>query len=200
MITPRTPAEMLDAQSEIDMHLGLQAAEGDVSGFESIYGQYFPRIQSMISHKFGDNPPAEDIAQEAFVKAYNAIGNKKYTYQGERSLFHWICRIAVNHAIDSNRSRSRLQVVSVDFNDDYLDYTSGNDFTEEIVATDSAEFMLRPLSPEFADAVRAVDIEGKQYHEYAEDNGIKMGTVRSRLHRARNEMRLNLEADQSTDF
>jgi RNA polymerase sigma-70 factor, ECF subfamily len=181
------------------MQLGRQAANGDVSGSDDTYRLYFPRIRNMISHKFGENPPSEDITQDAFLKAYAVIEAKKFEYKNEHGLYGWISRIAINRAIDLKRKQGRIIMTPVDFSDGSYEQPAPRDFTEDIAAADSAMSMLGALSPERREALVAVDIRGEKYEEYADRRGINLGTVRSRIHRARKDLRQNLLEQDSTE-
>ena len=181
-------ADKADAARELEIRLGMEAAQGDVSSFDTLYQEYFPRIQRMIGYKFGENPPSEDIAQDAFVKVYAAIVAKKYEHRGAGGLYGWIATIAINRALDIKRRHARIDMMPVDFSDGYFDRPSADDFTEQIASQDRVDGILQMLSPERREVIQSVFIDGDTYEQFAEDHNVKLGTVRSRIFRGRNEL------------
>lgn len=192
--------EFLEVDREaLECQLGMQAGEGDLSGFETVYSLYYERVKDHIGYRFHDHPPAEDVAQDAFTKAYAAIEAKKFNYQGRRSLYNWLVTIAFNRALDTRRKDMRIRMTPFDFQEAEYMHPVTRDFTDEIAAADVAESMLAPLTSDQAEVVRAIDIDGATYGEYADDANVNLGTVRSRLHRGRKALRENLEQQEFTE-
>jgi RNA polymerase sigma-70 factor, ECF subfamily len=188
--------EMLDTErEELEDRLAQQAGMGDTSEFSTICELYHSQVQKYLTRKYPH--VAEDATQDAFANAYVAIEGNRFRYEGRRSLFNWIMRIGTNKSIDYYRRSGRAEFTSLEDVEHTL--TAGGDFTEDIAAADAASRLLETVTPAHAKILQAIDIRGERYDEFAADNDLNMGTVRSRLHRARHELRQNLEQQDSTE-
>ncbi len=144
---------------------------------------------------------AEDLTQEAFFRAYRNFGS----YEGERQFENWIFRIVSRLFLDLTRARKRrVQTVS-------YDAPKRTDATDDLLLIESQdpgpnpqqvllnhqiseEFLqaLKSLRPEQRQLIMRADIEGAAYEEIADEVGVPVGTVRSRLHRAHKKLRASL--------
>jgi RNA polymerase sigma-70 factor (ECF subfamily) len=140
-----------------------------------------------------DHPEdARDVVQEAFLHAYQSL----HSFKGESRLFTWLYRIAVNTAISHKRkNRLVLRLQPTGDGDGLLDPLDPNETNRPGYALDMAEQekwvheALSRLSSEHRSVLILKDMDGLKYEEMAEILQVPIGTVRSRLHRARLEMR-----------
>ena len=201
------PAESgLDAPTEIDteaearpgavdLQLVQRAVAGDQKAFELLVIKYQRRIERLIGRMVRDVDLVEDIAQETFIRAYRAL----HQFRGDAQFYTWLYRIAVNTAkkalVDMKRdptiTESALRRTT---DDDDETYRAGNEPTtdetpetilaaSEIAAAVNAAMEALPV--ELRQAVTLREIEGLSYEEIAEVMACPIGTVRSRIFRAR---------------
>jgi RNA polymerase sigma-70 factor (ECF subfamily) len=164
--------------------------QGDQAAFGLLVEKYQYRMAKLVSRYIHDSAEVEDVCQEAFLKAYRAIGN----FRGESAFYTWLYRIAVNTAKNYLISQGRRPPKS-DIDADDAEKTDAGAPMREIGTPES-----NILTREIAETVRkAVDqlpedlkmaitlreIEGLSYDEIAEVMGCPIGTVRSRIFRAR---------------
>ena len=173
-----------------DMVLVERTQKGDQAAFGLLVEKYQYRMAKLVSRYIHDSAEVEDVCQEAFIKAYRAIGN----FRGESAFYTWLYRIAVNTAKNYLISQGRRPPKS-DIDADVAVQTEAGTAMREIGTPES-----NILTREIAETVRkAVDqlpedlkmaitlreIEGLSYDEIAEVMGCPIGTVRSRIFRAR---------------
>jgi RNA polymerase sigma-70 factor (ECF subfamily) len=184
--------------------LVAQAQGGDEAAFEALVAQFSTRIYNYVARMVQDPTEAQDVAQETFVRAYQAIKN----FRGASSFQTWLYRIASNLAIDAARRRKRRQwdVVSLDEPvEGDEDSEMGRDFPDDKTRTpaeeaESAETRRQVWEAigELSDKLRPViilyDLQGLSYEEVAHVLGCPMGTVKSRLFNARSQLREKLKA------
>ena len=180
---------------EVDFQLVQRTVAGDQKAFELLVIKYQRRIERLIGRMVRDVDLVEDIAQETFIRAYRAL----HQFRGEAQFYTWLYRIAVNTAkkalVDMKRdptvSESALRSSS---DDDDETYRPGNepisDETPEtaLAASEIAavvEAAMAALPAELRQAVTLREIEGMSYEEIAEIMNCPIGTVRSRIFRAR---------------
>lgn len=143
----------------------------------------------------GNQHDAEDLTQETFMRVFRSL--KSYqpgTFEG------WLHRITTNLFLDMVRHRGKIRMEALP--EDY-ERVPGNDITPEQAYTEAnldpaLQAALDELSPDFRVAVILCDVVGMSYDEIAETLGVKMGTVRSRIHRGRSQLRASLEAAAMT--
>lgn len=179
-----------------------QAQQGDSAAFGQLVRNYQDRLFSSMLHVLGSADEAEDVTQDAFVQAYLKLA----TFKRSSSFYTWIYRIAFNRAITTRRRRR--EVVSVDESresggEEPLDTADGPG--EQMMRQERArqiQVALGLLSEEHRAILVLREVEGCDYDMIAEILGITVGTVRSRLHRARSQMRDHLKqihAEQQAD-
>ncbi len=182
----------MTAQSaqDADHVLVKRVQKGDKRAFDLLVLKYQHKIISIISRYIKDSAEVYDVSQEAFIKAYRAIGN----FRGDSAFYTWIYRIAINTAKNHLVSRGRRPPSSdVDIED--AEYYSGGDQLKDI---DSPEAQLmrdelkavvnkaiRELPEDLRTAVTLREMEGLSYEEIADVMECPVGTVRSRIFRAR---------------
>jgi RNA polymerase sigma-70 factor, ECF subfamily len=191
----RTPPSATPAPVPTDLMLVERTVAGDQRAFELLVVKYQRRIERLIGRMVRDQDLVEDIAQETFIRAYRALGQ----FRGEAQFYTWLYRIAVNTAkkalVDLKRDPLVTESALRGGSDDE-DETSGmeNELTtaetpetvlaaKEIAATVNSA--MEALPEELRQAVTLREIEGLSYEEIAEAMNCPIGTVRSRIFRAR---------------
>jgi RNA polymerase sigma-70 factor (ECF subfamily) len=182
------------AGNDSDLMLVERTLAGDTHAFELLVIKYQRRIQRLIARMVRDVNLVEDIAQETFIRAYRAL----HQFRGEAQFYTWLYRIAVNTAKKflQELKRDPLVTESARKSDEDEDETSrfGNEPIEEatpetvLAAKEIAEMVntvLRDLPDDLRQAVMLREIEGLTYEEIAQVMDCPIGTVRSRIFRAR---------------
>ncbi|PBS14075.1 RNA polymerase sigma factor RpoE [Lysobacteraceae bacterium NML93-0792] len=185
-------AEEHDSQEclTLDEDLVRRVQRGDVAAFDLLVRKYQHRIAALIGRYVADWSEVQDVAQETFIRAYRAIGN----FRGDAQFYTWLHRIAVNtaknHLVAHNR---RPPTDDIDI-DDAEQFDSGIRLRDS--DTPERELMRQQLEQTVVRAVEALpeelrvainlrEVDGLSYEEIAERMGCPIGTVRSRIFRAR---------------
>lgn len=171
--------------------LAAQAALGDRAAFETLVQRHQARIHRLVRILVGDDwSDAEDLTQETFIRAYRGIGQFRHT-----STFRtWLHRIALN-VIWSYRTRRRQRPLAVPVIDHDGEShapevaTSADDPEMALIRRQAIDQALAAVSTEARAVVILRDVQGLEYHEIAEITGVPIGTVESRLFRARRRLR-----------
>ncbi len=164
---------------------------GDESAFEELVRAYQDRIYTLCRHMLGDIHDAEDAAQDSFLKAYQHLKS----FVPEASLYTWLYRIAVNTCIDYRRKpfwESLFKRFAE--GEEYLaEPPSGAPSPDRLYESKQMGDLLRQslarLSPKLRSSIVLKEVEGLSYEEIAEVLDISMGTVKSRIARARDELK-----------
>lgn len=165
--------------------------DGDTSVFESIVLDYQDRIYNLCRHMLGNAHEAEDAAQDTFIKAYQNLKN----FKPEASLYTWLYRIAVNTCIDYRRRPffESLFKRSDEGEEFIIDQPSNAPSPERLFASKqmahALQKSLKKISPKLRAAIILKEVEELSYEEIAEVLDISLGTVKSRISRARDELR-----------
>jgi RNA polymerase sigma-70 factor, ECF subfamily len=181
-----------------DRELAALAAKGREMAFRELLSRYERPVFSLVYRMVRDRALAEDLAQEAFIRAFNAIG----TYKPKFKFSSWIFKIANNHAIDHLRKR-KLDTVSIDGSPHARSPDDEARTRLVVESTDEApdryvearelgsqiEEAIGSLRPEYRTVVLLRHVEGYTYEEIAEIMEVPLGTVKTYLHRARGELR-----------
>jgi RNA polymerase sigma-70 factor, ECF subfamily len=191
----KTPPAPAPSAGDTDLMLVERTVAGDSKAYELLVIKYQRRIERLIGRMVRDTDLIEDIAQETFIRAYRALGQ----FRGDSQFYTWLYRIAVNTAKKALVDLKRDPVVSetaLRGGGDEDDETSGveNELTsaetpetvlaaKEIAATVNSA--MEALPEELRQAVTLREIEGLSYEEIAEVMNCPIGTVRSRIFRAR---------------
>ncbi len=180
-----------ELQGSDDGALVNLAREGNRDAYRVLVERYQGRIFAIAYEIVKRKEDAEDVAQEAFVKAYLSLKG----FKGESSFFTWIYRIAYNMALDFRRSALRKGGAPVEFDEKNavqvgeIPSASVVRGPFELVLDKEKVSMLRKALDEISDEHRAVvilrEVEGMSYDEIAKVVGVSKGTVMSRLHYAR---------------
>lgn len=177
-------------QDDTDQQLVVRVQAGDKTAFNLLVLKYQHRVLKLVGRFVNDAAEAEDVAQEAFLKAYRALAS----FRGESAFYTWLYRIAINtakNALVANRRRP------VDFNLDLQDpeqyerqaRLKDEDTPEGVLLTDEirnvVERAMEQLPEDLRTAIVLRELEGLSYEEIAEAMDCPVGTVRSRIFRAR---------------
>ena len=178
------------SERSIDQKLVIKVQQGDKSAFDLLVRKYQHRIAKLISRYVRDRAEVDDVTQEALIKAYRAIGG----FRGESAFYTWLYRIAVNTAKNYLESQGRRPPGS-DVEIEGAELTEGGGglrdnatperqmLTNEIAAT--VHRVLEHLPADLRTAITLREIEGMSYEEIAAVMDCPIGTVRSRIFRAR---------------
>ncbi|MCC8169008.1 MAG: sigma-70 family RNA polymerase sigma factor [Oscillospiraceae bacterium] len=166
--------------------------EGDMDAFNTLVEKYQTQVINIAYGMLSDKEDACDAAQEAFVKIYKSIGS----FKGKSALSTWIYRIVSNVCNDMLRKRRRnANTVSISVQDDSKDMeiTDSAPTPEELLELSEQQRILRTaiaeLSAEYREIITLSDIEQLRYEEISEILKCPVGTVKSRLNRARNALK-----------
>jgi len=176
--------------SLLDAELVKRVQAGDKAAFDILVQKYQHKVINLIGRFVSDQAECQDIAQDAFVKAYRAIGS----FRGDSQFYTWLYRIAANTAKNYLASRARKSPsYAVDVEDaEHFEGESGLKeyadpesmlLTEEIKATVFSA--IEKLPEDLKSAITLREIDGLSYEEIAQVMDCPIGTVRSRIFRAR---------------
>lgn len=186
-----------------DKRLIADCLRGNTNAFGELVLRYQDRLYNSVYRLVGRAEDAQDVVQEAFLNAYQSLRS----FKGDSLFFTWLYRIAVNTAISLKRKQRSVLSFDACRNGDEntmdppdLSEESGPgqalERTEEEQRLQSA---LNRLSPEHRIVLILKEIEGQKYEDIAEVLQVPIGTVRSRLHRARSELREILEKNEKKE-
>jgi RNA polymerase sigma-70 factor, ECF subfamily len=177
----------------------------DERAFNELVRIYERRVFGLLFRLLGRHDEAEDLAQETFVQVFKAIGG----FRGEAKLSTWIFRIAVNLSKNRSKYLARRRIDSQDHfdgvDDDAAAYNGAKDSVVMgmIAGPDDllrgmeleaiVERSIAALDPEFREVLILRDIEDMSYEEIADITGLADGTVKSRIHRARGQLKEAVE-------
>jgi RNA polymerase sigma-70 factor (ECF subfamily) len=160
--------------------------KGDRSAFEEIVRKYQHRIYNLCRYMLQDPEDAQDAAQDVFLKAYRALKD----FRPDSSLYTWIYRIAVTTCLDYRRKSRREVFRSEPLTEDLPSGEhSPHQLYESRKITESVQLALQKLPEKLRAAIVLREIEGLSYEEIAEVLHTSAGTVKSRISRAREQVR-----------
>jgi RNA polymerase sigma-70 factor (ECF subfamily) len=177
------------AASETDQKLVQRAQRGDLRAFDLLVLKYQGRISVLVSRYISDPGEVEDVTQEAFIKAYRALER----FRGDSAFYTWLYRIAANAAKNhlvakGRRPRSDASIEDAEAFDEFGS-SSDSGSPEAIAMGDElvgvVDAAMRALPEELRAALTLRELEGLSYDDIAEVLGCPVGTVRSRIFRAR---------------
>jgi len=198
MSDPASTPDFNQPEGMLEGDLVRHARRGDLAAYDQLVKRYQERIYATIYHMTANHEDANDLAQDAFIKAYQALK----TFKGGSSFYTWLYRIAVNKTINFLKQRKNKYHLSL--ND--LDFNAEND--PDLVALVSHKTPVRDaglselqkklneallkLSEPHRMVVILHDVQGMSHEEIAEIAGCNVGTVRSRLFYARQQLQGDL--------
>ncbi|WP_246178707.1 RNA polymerase sigma factor SigE [Actinomadura decatromicini] len=166
-------------------------AEWAPPSWDEVVREHGARVYRLAYRLTGNQHDAEDLTQEVFVRVFRSLSNyTPGTFEG------WLHRITTNLFLDMARRRQRIRFEGLA--DDAAERLQGREPTPAQAFDDSnfdadVQAALDALAPEYRAAVVLCDIEGLSYEEISATLGVKLGTVRSRIHRGRAQLRAALE-------
>lgn len=180
--------------------LVASSKNGDTVAFDHLVRLYKERVWAFVARRLADPVEAEDITQETFVKAYRAMA----TFRGASAFYTWLCCIAGNLTIDAMRKRQRhlatysldapLETQGVPLERDFAapSYREPDNEVEAAEVQREVHRAIRDLEPKLRTVVVLYELQGFNYAEIAMLMGCPLGTVKSRMFRARNELKRHL--------
>jgi RNA polymerase sigma-70 factor, ECF subfamily len=174
-----------------DVRLIDETLNGDCQAFGELVKKYQNRLYNTIVHVVGSHEDAQDIVQDTFVQAFDKLN----TFRSRSSFYTWIYRIAFNYSISKLR---RKREVLVDYNDEATPKPfDRDDAPEDGLLREERSRRVREALSVLSDEHRVVlvlrELDDCGYAEISEILDLPIGTVRSRIHRARSEMRYELK-------
>ncbi len=178
---------------EEESRIVQKVLKGDVNAFEKLVLAYEKNIYNIALRMTGNSEDASDMTQEAFIKAYNSL----QSFRGDSKFSVWIYRIATNVCLDFLRSKSRRPTVSLSVEDNdgedvQLDVADESQSPELLLdrqmTRESVRRGLETLSPEYRQILLLREIQGLSYDEISQALGLEVGTVKSRIFRARKKL------------
>jgi RNA polymerase sigma-70 factor, ECF subfamily len=191
----------MNEQGDADALLVERAKRGEVSAFEMLVVKYQRRIERLIGRMVRDTDLVQDIAQETFIRAYRALPQ----FRGESAFYTWLYRIAVNTAkkalVEKKRDPLLFEGAMVSTEDGEEPSRVENELSDgetpetvlagrQVAATVNAA--IDALSEDLRQAIVLREIEGLSYEEIADVMNCPIGTVRSRIFRAREAIAIKL--------
>lgn len=182
----------------VDQKLVARAQRGDKTAFELLVRKYQHKVAKLVSRYVRDRGEVEDVTQETFIKAYRAING----FRGDSAFYTWLYRIAVNTAKNYLESLGR-RPPGTDLEPEGAELMEQGDplrdvatperhlLTDEIAAT--VRRAIEALPADLRTAITLREIEGLSYEEIAEVMDCPIGTVRSRIFRARDAIEQELK-------
>jgi len=198
----KTFAQAQDAplsERDLDWAVVQRVQAGNVGAFDQLVQKYREHIFSVVYNMTSNREDASDLTQETFIKAFQAIGR----FKGKSSFFTWIYRIAINTTMTFLKKRSRRRYISYE---NINEEVSTTEIFESLTAKTRTEKgalvqelqeklndSLQKLSPKHRTVVVLHEIEGLGHAEIAEITKTSVGTVRSRLHYAKQQLQSYLK-------
>ena len=179
------------SERDVDAELVARVQRGDKQAFDLLVLKYQRKIMRLLSRMIRDPSEIEDVAQEAFIKAYRALPQ----FRGESAFYTWLYRIAINTARNwLAQNNRRPSTPSAQENEDgetfdATDNLTDNSDPESEMASrqiaDTVNKAMNDLPEDLRNAIVMREIDGMSYEDIAESMNCPIGTVRSRIFRAR---------------
>ena len=190
-------------KSTADLELVRRAARGDCSSFHELVDRHAAGLHRLAYSLAGNGADAEDLVQETFAGAFRGLDG----FEGRSSVKTWLTRILVTQVARWRRSRQGKKTLSIDTGDEAGPMladsitsgspgggSGGTDTPESVARRLDVQAALLRLSPEHREVLVLREFEGMAYEEMAEALDVPRGTIESRLHRARAELRSRLKS------
>ena len=175
---------------DTDQELVKRVQKGDQAAFDMLFARYQVKILNLISRYVRDPEEVRDVAQEAFIKAYRALPR----FRGDSAFYTWLYRIAINTAKNHLVARSRrppssdVDVEDADYRED-ADMLRESEDPESALSRDQLQATIHQALADLPDDLRSAltlrEFDGLSYEQIADILECPVGTVRSRIFRAR---------------
>ncbi len=181
--------------SDEDRQLIAACLAGHRDAFGEIVSRYQSRLYGAVYRLLDHADDAADVTQDAFLNAYQSLHN----FKGDSEFYTWLYRIAFNTAISFKRKKRATTSLDAGGPEHRIDPSDPSEYVRPDVALQRSENetqlldALNRLSSEHREVLVLKDLEGMKYEEMAEILMVPVGTIRSRLHRARMELRTLLQ-------
>jgi RNA polymerase sigma factor RpoE len=179
------------SERDIDQQLVGRAQQGDKHAFELLVSKYQRKLGRLLSRFIRDAGEVEDVTQEAFIKAYRALP----TFRGDSAFYTWLYRIGINTAKNYLAASGRRAPTSTNYDAEEADAFEDGDQLRDLNTPEnllmskqiaqSVNQSMDRLPEELKAAIMLREIEGMSYEDIAKIMGCPIGTVRSRIFRAR---------------
>jgi RNA polymerase sigma-70 factor, ECF subfamily len=199
MGTSYATTEATGTQREADWALVLRCQGGDIAAYDILVHRYRERLYSVVYNLTSNNDDAMDLTQEAFIKAFQSI----HRFKGNSSFYTWIYRIAVNNTLSHLKRHKNRKFLSFDNIDNEA---SQSDIFEAVASKSRTEkgTLIRELHEKLNEALQKLslkhrsvvvlfEIEEMSHEQIAEILKCSVGTVRSRLHYAKQQLKVYLK-------
>ena len=191
-------AETSSNDAALDLTLVQRAQNGDYTAYDELVRRYQERVYATVYHMTSNHEDAGDLTQETFIKGFTALKS----FKGDSSFYTWVYRIAVNKTINfikQRKNRTHLSLNDMDFNaenhPDMVDLVSEKTPRRDAGLSELHEKLneaMQKLSPVHRLAVTLHDVQGLPHEEIATIMDCNIGTVRSRLFYARQQLQAYL--------
>lgn len=188
----------MQEDEQVNLHLIHEVQNGNKQAFDALVLKYQYRVFKLVARYISDPGDVMDVTQEAFIKAYKAIDH----FRGDSSFYTWLYRIAVNSAKNYLIARGR-RIPEADYEisevEQFLSKSNVKEYCtpERTLIYNEMEHMLFDIIDELPSDLRTAimlrEIEGLSYEEIASTMGCPVGTVRSRIFRARESIERKIE-------
>ncbi|MGD9591449.1 MAG: RNA polymerase sigma factor RpoE [Candidatus Berkiella sp.] len=178
------------ARSNVDFELVQQVRLGDKQAFDLLVQKYQFKILKLVNRYVNDPSEAMDVAQESFIKAYRALDK----FRGDSAFYTWLYRIAINtaknHIVSQSRRMIETDVEVVDMEhtltkNNLKEYSAPEKILLDVEIEHAVNEVIQHLPKELRTAITLRELEGLSYEEIAGIMSCPVGTVRSRIFRAR---------------
>lgn len=194
------------SEKDVDAELVARVQRGDKKAFDLLVLKYQRKIMRLLSRMVRDPHEVEDVAQEAFIKAYRALPQ----FRGDSAFYTWLYRIAINTARNwlSARGRQPSTPNALETEDgetfNQTDNLTDNSTPESLAASreiaETVNAAMQALPEELRTAIVMREMEGMSYEDIAQSMNCPIGTVRSRIFRAREAIATRLRPLLGTDL
>ncbi len=170
---------------DIDSELIKKAKQGNHGAFNILMSKYYPRVYATIFSFIKSKEDSEDLSQQTFIKVWQQLDS----FRGDSAFFTWVYRIAINLAKNFVTSSGfKKQKINTSIEDTEIDISSFNDIESAVIHNESLEEIngyIDTLPESLKTAFVLREVEGKSYEDIAKITQTPIGTVRSRIFRAR---------------
>jgi RNA polymerase sigma-70 factor, ECF subfamily len=183
-------------ENDSDAELVALAQAGDERAYEALVVKYQRRIARHVARYVRRAVDVEDVVQETFIRAYRGLAS----FRGQSTFYSWLYRIATNAALNAVQREPMPADTPDDSDERAVPFLAGASDAEDpertLMASQIADAVARALArlkPELAEPLMLYEVEGKTYQQIAEMLGVPIGTVRTRIFRAREFIAKRLE-------